>query len=99
MSPRCQCLDVRTLSICPETPGNHSVRLNLRNLEAWGNSVQGALDKIGVFAARVTRSVETTDLETTAQNYGGGQVTHSLKDRPSGIGTRQKIPARCGLAT
>ena len=43
------------------------------------NGVIRALAKAGVFAAKVTGIVDATDLETTAQYEGCGQVTRKRK--------------------
>jgi hypothetical protein len=53
--------------------------LHLRDLEAWFNRVIRALAKGGVLAPQVTGIVEATDLETTAQDEGCGQVTRTRK--------------------
>jgi hypothetical protein len=65
--------------ICPGTLADHIVALNLRDLEAWFNGVIRALAQVGVLAAKVTGIVDATDLETTAQYEGCGQVTRTRK--------------------
>src|SRR5919197_4824599 len=65
--------------ICPETLANNIVKLNVRDLEALFNGVIRALAKGRVFAAKVTGIVDATDLETTAQYEGCGQVTRTRK--------------------
>ena len=49
--------------------------LNVRDLEVWCNGVIRALAKAGVLAAKVTGSVDATELDTTAHDEGCGQVT------------------------
>jgi Transposase DDE domain len=65
--------------ICPEALADNIVKLNLRDLEALFNRVIRALAQAGVFAAKVTGIVDATDLETTAQYEGCGQVTRQRK--------------------
>src|SRR5918995_2653933 len=65
--------------ICPDTLANHIGKLNLRDLEAWFNGTIQALAKAGIFGAKVTGVVDATDLETTAQYEGCGQVTRKRK--------------------
>jgi Transposase DDE domain len=65
--------------ICPDALADNIVKLNVRDLEAWFNGVIRALAKTGVFAAKVTGIVDATDLETTAQYEGCGQVTRKRK--------------------
>jgi Transposase DDE domain len=65
--------------ICPDTLAENIVHLNVRDLEALFNGVIRALAKGGVFAAKVTGIVDATDLETTAQYEGCGQVTRKRK--------------------
>jgi hypothetical protein len=65
--------------ICPDTLAENIVHLNVRDLEALFNGVIRALAKAGVFAAKVTGIVDATDLETTAQYEGRGQVTRKRK--------------------
>jgi hypothetical protein len=55
------------------------VKLNLRTLEVLFNGVIRALAKARIFEANVTGSVDATDLETTAQDEGCGQVTRKRK--------------------
>jgi hypothetical protein len=57
----------------------HIVQLTGRDLEGLFHRVIRALAKAGVLAAKVTGIVEATDLETTAQYEGGGQVTRQRK--------------------
>jgi hypothetical protein len=65
--------------ICPEALANNLVKLDLRALEALCNRVIRALAKAGLFRATDTGSVDGTDLETTAQDEGCGQVTRTRK--------------------
>jgi hypothetical protein len=65
--------------ICPDALADNIVKLNVRDLEAWFNGVIRALAKAGMFAAKVTGIVDATDLETTAQYEGCGQVTRKRK--------------------
>jgi hypothetical protein len=65
--------------ICPDTLAENIVQLNVRDLEALFNGVIRALAQGGVFAAKVTGIVDATDLETTAQYAGCGQVTRTRK--------------------
>jgi hypothetical protein len=65
--------------IGPDTLADNIVKLNVRDLEALFNSVIRALAKVGVLAAKVTGIVDATDLETTAQYEGCGQVTRKRK--------------------
>jgi Transposase DDE domain len=61
--------------ICADTLADNIVKLNLRDLEAWFNGVIRALAKARIFGPKVTGIVDATDLETTAQYDGCGQVT------------------------
>ena len=61
--------------MCPETLANNLVKLNLRDLEVWFNGTIRALATAGLFGAKVRGIIDATDLETTAQYEGGGQVT------------------------
>jgi hypothetical protein len=61
--------------ICSDTLADNIVKLNLRALETLFNGVIRALAKAGSFGATVTGIVDATDLETTAQYDGCGQVT------------------------
>ena len=65
--------------ICPEALADNIVKLNLRDLEALFNRVIRALAQAGVLAAKVTGIVDATDLETTAQYEGCGQVTRKRR--------------------
>src|SRR5262245_48101014 len=65
--------------ICPETLANNIVQLNLRDLETLFNGIIRALAKTGSFGAKVTGIVDATDLETTAQYAGCGQVTRKRR--------------------
>jgi Transposase DDE domain len=65
--------------ICPEALADNIVKLNLRDLEALFNRVIRALAQSGLWAAKVTGIVDATDLETTAQYEGCGQVTRTRK--------------------
>jgi len=65
--------------ICPDTLAENIVQLNVRDLEALFNSVIRALAQTGVLAPKVTGIVDATDLETTAQYEGCGQVTRKRK--------------------
>jgi hypothetical protein len=55
------------------------VKLNVRDLAALFNSVIRALAKAGIFVAKVTGIVDATDLETTAQYEGCGEVTRKRR--------------------
>jgi hypothetical protein len=65
--------------ICPDALADNIVKLNVRDLEALFNGAIRALAQAGVFAAKVTGIVDATDLETTAQYEGCGQVTRKRK--------------------
>ena len=65
--------------ICPEALAENIVKLNVRDLEALFNRVIRALAKAGVLAAKVTGIVDATDLATTPQYEGCGQVTRKRK--------------------
>jgi Transposase DDE domain len=65
--------------ICPDALADNVVKLNVRDLEALFNGVIRALAKTGVFRSKVTGIVDATDLETTAQYAGCGQVTRTRK--------------------
>jgi hypothetical protein len=65
--------------ICPEALANNVVKLDLRALERLFNGAIRALAKAGVFQAKVTGIVDGTDLETTAQYEGCGQVTRKRR--------------------
>jgi Transposase DDE domain len=65
--------------ICPDTLAENIVQLNVRDLEALFNGVIRALAQTGVLAPKVTGIVDATDLETTAQYEGCGQVTRKRK--------------------
>jgi hypothetical protein len=65
--------------ICPDTLADNIVQLNVRDLAAWFNGVIRALARAGVLAAQLTGIVAATDLETTAQYEGCGQVTRKRK--------------------
>ena len=59
----------------PDALADNIVQLNVCDLEALLNSTIRALARAGVCAAQVTGTVDATDLETTAQYEGRGQVT------------------------
>src|SRR5215831_4069810 len=61
--------------MCPETLADHLVQLHRRDLAAWCNEVIRALAKARICGPKVTGMVEATELETTAPDEGGGQVT------------------------
>ncbi len=65
--------------ICPDALADHLVKLNVRDLEALFNGVIRALATARVFAVNVTSIVDATDLETTEQYAGCGQVTRKRK--------------------
>jgi hypothetical protein len=65
--------------ICPDTLADNIVQLNVRDLAALFNGVIRALARAGVLAAQLTGIVDATDLETTAQYEGCGQVTRKRK--------------------
>jgi hypothetical protein len=53
------------------------VKLNLRDLETLFNGVMQALAQTRGLAAKITGIIDATDLETTAQYEGCGQVTRT----------------------
>lgn len=59
----------------------------MRDLEAWFNGVIRSLAQARVVTAKVTGIVDATDLETTAQYEGCGQVTRKRKitDKPGKV--------------
>jgi hypothetical protein len=65
--------------ICADALADNIVKLNVHHLEALFNGVIRALAKAGVLAAKLTGIVDATDLETTAQYEGCGQVTRKRK--------------------
>jgi len=65
--------------ICPETLAKNLVKLNLAAMEMFLNGVIQALAKAGMFPRQVTGILDGTDLETTAQAEGCGQVTRTRK--------------------
>jgi hypothetical protein len=65
--------------ICSDTLADNIAKLNLRDLEALFNAVIRALAKARIFEPKVTGIVDATDLETTAQYGGCGQVTRKRK--------------------
>jgi hypothetical protein len=65
--------------ICSDTLADNIVKLNLRDLEVLFNGVIRALAKARIFGPKVTGIVDATDLETTAQYEGCGQVTRKRK--------------------
>jgi hypothetical protein len=65
--------------ICPDTLADNMVKLNLHDLEALFNRAIRAVAKAGRFGKQVTGIVDGTDLETTAQYEGCGQVTRKRK--------------------
>ena len=65
--------------ICADALADNIVQLNVHHLEALFNGVIRALAKAGVLAAKLTGIVDATDLETTAQYEGCGQVTRKRK--------------------
>jgi Transposase DDE domain len=65
--------------ICSDTLADNIAKLNLRDLEALFNAVIRALAKARIFGPKVTGIVDATDLETTAQYEGCGQVTRKRK--------------------
>jgi Transposase DDE domain len=65
--------------ISPEALANNVVKLDLRALETLFNGAIRALAQAGVFQAKVTGMVDGTDLETTAQYEGCGQVTRKRR--------------------
>jgi hypothetical protein len=65
--------------ICPEALANNLVKLDVRVLERLFNGVIRGLAKAGVFQVKITGMVDGTDLETTAQYEGCGQVTRKRK--------------------
>jgi Transposase DDE domain len=65
--------------ICPDTLADNMVKLNLHDLEALFNRAIRAVAQAGYFGKQVTGIVDGTDLETTAQYEGCGQVTRQRK--------------------
>src|SRR5215510_4141989 len=65
--------------ICPDTLADNMVKLNLRDLEAWFNQAIRAVAQAGCVGKQVTGIADGTDLETTAQYEGCGQVTRTRK--------------------
>ena len=65
--------------IGPATWAANMVRLNVRELAALCHRVIRALAQTRVLAPTVAGSVDATELETTAQYEGGGQVTRQRK--------------------
>jgi hypothetical protein len=61
--------------ICAAALADNVVKLNARPLVALFNGVIRARAQAGVLAAKLTGSVDATDLETTAHDEGCGQVT------------------------
>jgi hypothetical protein len=65
--------------LCPDPLAENIVKLSVRDLEAMFNGVIRALAKTGGLAAKVTGIVDASDLETTAQDAGWGQVPRQRK--------------------
>jgi hypothetical protein len=65
--------------ICPDTLADNMVKLNLRDLEALFNQAIRAVAQAGCFGKQGTGIADGTDLETTAQYEGCGQVTRQRK--------------------
>jgi hypothetical protein len=65
--------------ICPDTLTNNILKLSVAAIESFLNGVIQALAKAGVFARQVSGILDGTDLETTAQYEGCGQVTRRRK--------------------
>jgi Transposase DDE domain len=65
--------------IGPDALADTIGQLNLRHLEGWCNGVIRPLATAGVFGVKVTGIVDATDVETTAQYEGCGQVTRTRK--------------------
>ena len=63
----------------PEILANNWGKLSLRDLEAWFNGTLRALAKTGIYGAKVTEIIDATDLVTTDQYEGWGQVTRIQK--------------------
>jgi hypothetical protein len=61
--------------MCPDTLAHNIVKLHLHDREALFNGVIRAVARAGILGAKVTGSVDGTDLEMTAPYAGGGQVT------------------------
>jgi hypothetical protein len=55
------------------------VKLNVRDVEAVVNGSIRALAKAGVLGAKVTGMADGPELETTARDTGGGQVTRQVR--------------------
>jgi hypothetical protein len=65
--------------MCPETLAKHSVTLTWPDLETGFNGAIRALATGSVFGKRVTGMADGTDVETTAHDAGGGQVTRQVR--------------------
>jgi hypothetical protein len=65
--------------ICSDTLADNIAKLNLRDLEALFNGAIRALARARIFGPKVTGIVDATDLETTAQYEGCGQVTRKRR--------------------
>jgi hypothetical protein len=65
--------------ICPDPLAKHLVKWKVRALEAVGQGAIRAWAKAGVFGAKVTGSVDGTDVETTARDKSWGQVTRPVR--------------------
>jgi hypothetical protein len=61
--------------MCPDTLANNSVKLNLRDLEAWFDGTLRALAKANIFGAKVTATVDVAAPETMAAHEGCGHRT------------------------
>jgi hypothetical protein len=64
--------------ICPETLAKNIVQWHLRDRAMVFHGAIRALAKEGVFGTKVTGIADGTDLETTARDTGGGQVTRKV---------------------
>ncbi len=63
----------------PETLAKHLVKGNVQDLEVVFHGSIRALANAGVLGAQVTGIADGTDLETTAHDTGGGQVTRKVR--------------------
>ena len=65
--------------LCPDTLAKNIVKWHLRDLAVLFNTSIRALAQAEVFGAKVTGILDATDLETTQQYAGCGQVTRKRK--------------------
>jgi hypothetical protein len=77
---------------CPDTRAKPIVTWHVRDLEAMCNGAMRALAKVGVLGPTVTGLAEGPDLETTAHDTGGGQVTRQVRSED----TQGRVPESAG---